>query len=83
MTTTNKINIYKELINKANINDREFMTWLLQGWNSFDSYNDMTLDDMILADIEMNDLEYGQESTDQEIKEGIEMHIDMYLSEIN
>jgi hypothetical protein len=78
---TNKIAIYKNAITNSGINDiKEFMIWQLKGWNAFADNSNMSVDEMILADIKMFELEAGHDMSEQDIIEIVEVHADMFLN---
>jgi hypothetical protein len=78
---TNKIAIYKNAIAKADITDiKEFMTWQLKGWNSFNDYSDMSIDEMIATDIEMFEIEAGHEMSKQDIVAIVDVHANMFIN---
>jgi len=76
-----KINLYKQQLLKSGVNPKSFMMWMMKGINSFEDYSNMSLEDMIEADIEFNEGESGKEVDAAFVKDILDTHIPMFKEE--
>jgi hypothetical protein len=76
-----KVNLFKQKLNKRGVDPKAFMIWMMKGINSSLDYSNWDIDKMIKNEIEFEEGESGNEFDSTFMEEVLDIHIPMFKKE--
>jgi hypothetical protein len=77
-----KIEMLIKALDSQGINTRDYLIWAAEGINSFQDYSEYSTEQLAKMNIEFFEDESGEEYTEEEMNNELEIHIPMYLEEV-